>query len=252
MSKATSWLGPLASADIGSLIVKGVAILLIIGTLYVLLGDRGGTAAPVTPDDVAANLEPIGSIAVVPPPNSAEPEPATEPEPAATAAKPEPATEPEPAATAAKPEPATEPEPAATDAEPEPAIEPKLVADPNSGDAQPVASEDTSDANTMAPEQAADSNRDQIAAPVSSPDPTSTNAEIEPVTAGQAKPSTMPAAEASGPTAAAQQQQPSSLPPSKLSSPSNTYSVPIAPRSLAPSRPIPTWGPQFSPMPPTR
>ena len=237
MSKATSWLGPLASADIGSLIVKGVAILLIIGTLYVLLGDRGGTAAPVTPDDVAANLEPIGSIAVVPPPNSAEPEPATEPEPAATAAK---------------PEPATEPEPAATDAEPEPAIEPKLVADPNSGDAQPVASEDTSDANTMAPEQAADSNRDQIAAPVSSPDPTSTNAEIEPVTAGQAKPSTMPAAEASGPTAAAQQQQPSSLPPSKLSSPSNTYSVPIAPRSLAPSRPIPTWGPQFSPMPPTR
>jgi hypothetical protein len=237
LSKATSWLGPLASADIGSLIVKGVAILLIIGTLYVLLGDRGGTAAPVTPDDVAANLEPIGSIAVVPPPNSAEPEPATEPEPAATAAK---------------PEPATEPEPAATDAEPEPAIEPKLVADPNSGDAQPVASEDTSDANTMAPEQAADSNRDQIAAPVSSPDPTSTNAEIEPVTAGQAKPSTMPAAEASGPTAAAQQQQPSSLPPSKLSSPSNTYSVPIAPRSLAPSRPIPTWGPQFSPMPPTR
>jgi hypothetical protein len=237
LSKATSWLGPLASADIGSLIVKGVAILLIIGTLYVLLGDRGGTAAPVTPDDVAANLEPIGSIAVVPPPNSAEPEPATEPEPAATAAK---------------PEPATEPEPAATDAEPEPAIEPKPVADPNSGDAQPVASEDTSDANTMAPEQAADSNRDQIAAPVSSPDPTSTNAEIEPVTAGQAKPSTMPAAEASGPTAAAQQQQPSSLPPSKLSSPSNTYSVPIAPRSLAPSRPIPTWGPQFSPMPPTR
>jgi hypothetical protein len=32
----------------------------------------------------------------------------------------------------------------------------------------------------------------------------------------------------------------------------DTFTVPVAPRQLAPSRPMPVWAPQFSPMPPTR
>jgi hypothetical protein len=32
----------------------------------------------------------------------------------------------------------------------------------------------------------------------------------------------------------------------------DTFTVPVAPRQLAPSRPLPVWAPQFSPMPPMR
>jgi len=31
----------------------------------------------------------------------------------------------------------------------------------------------------------------------------------------------------------------------------NTFVVPIAPKAMGPSRPVPMWAPQFSPMPPT-
>jgi hypothetical protein len=30
----------------------------------------------------------------------------------------------------------------------------------------------------------------------------------------------------------------------------NTFVVPVAPKQLQPSRPVPMWAPQFSPMPP--
>ncbi len=87
MSSIMSWLSKLPSDDIGTLMVKGTVVFLVIGSGYLLLGDRSSQSTSVAPEQLAANLAPIGRVAVTPPP--------APPAPAETAPAPEPTAAPD-------------------------------------------------------------------------------------------------------------------------------------------------------------
>jgi len=216
LNNALSWLAEQISTitkdDPGTIIVKVTAALLVAGLVYLVFGQTTQSPVVLSPEQVATNLEPIGSVSVAAPPAA---EPAAKP--AAPAAAPAPAAEAKPAP--AKP---AQTESAQTESAPAEAAPPAA--------SEPAASE---------PAAAAEPGAADAPAAESAP------AESAPAEAGAAAPA---AAEPQSAQAPAVPAQPATTAP--YGGPGNTYTVPVAPRHLAPSHGAPRWAPQFSPMPP--
>ena len=215
MNNALSWLAEQISTitkdEPGTILVKLTTAFLVVGLLYLVFGLTTRATEQLSPEQVAANLAPIGSVTIAEPPPPAEPAPAP-----ATA----PAAAPAPVAESAAAEPAKAEAPAA----------------------------ETAAAEAEAPPAAAEA----PAAETASAEPTGTEAPVAETAAAEPAVAEAPAAAepavAEAPVAAEAPAQPM-VPPPYAAGP-NTFTVPVAPKHLGPSREAPRWAPQFSPMPP--